>query len=172
MIDEKPILGWESYYSITKDLKVKNLKTGEFLKPYPNSQGYMVVTLCVNQYKKLVTMHRLVAKAWIPNPENKPEINHINSNRLDYSIENLEWCTHFENMLHAKKSGRMIEFSTKGKEYLSKSKWVLDLRTGIYYQNMKDAAKARDINPGTVRATIARGNFKHDLIYVSNGIKI
>lgn len=168
----KPIPGWEGYYEITEDLKVINKLTGKPLKPYPNSQGYMVVTLCVKQVKKLVAMHRLVAEAFIPNPENKPEINHINNNRLDYQISNLEWCTHYENMHHAIVQGRMDRFSRKGIPFMSKSKWVLDLRTGIYYQNMKEAAEARDINPGSVRAQIAKGNFKYDLVYVSKNTRL
>lgn len=168
----KPITGWEDYYEITDNLDIVNKLTGKILKPYKNSQGYMVVTLCVNQIKKIVSMHRLVAEAFIPNPENKPEVNHINNNRQDYSIANLEWCTHYENMLHAFDQGRMESFSRKGVPFMSKSKWVLDLRTGVYYQNMKEAATARNINAGSVRSRIAKGDFKHDLIYVSENTRL
>ena len=76
------------------------------MKTYLSSYGYYVVGLVNNDGKrKLMKVHRLIAFAFIDNPHNKPHINHINGIRNDNSIENLEWCTQSENMLHAFKIG-------------------------------------------------------------------
>jgi hypothetical protein len=76
-----------------------------FLKQTIQKQGYMQV--CINKnYKKInVRINRLVALAFIPNPENKLYVNHIDGNKLNNSVDNLEWCSESENMIHAYKLG-------------------------------------------------------------------
>lgn len=76
------------------------------LKSSLNTSGYPFVSL-INQFgRKSKGLHRIIAEAFIPNPENKPCINHINSIRTDYRIENLEWVTAKENVQHAYDTGR------------------------------------------------------------------
>lgn len=70
--------------------------------------GYYIVSLRDNGNRKTFKVHRLIALAFIPNPENKPFINHINSIPSDNRIENLEWCTPAENANHMVKSGRSL----------------------------------------------------------------
>ena len=65
-----------------------------------NGRGYANITLIKNGNKFKTVIHRLVAKAFIPNPENKPEVNHINGNKRDNRLDNLEWCTSSENRKH------------------------------------------------------------------------
>jgi hypothetical protein len=67
--------------------------------------GYPRVYVMVSGRRKGLFVHRMIAEAFIPNPENKPEVNHINADKGDYSIENLEWCTREENMKHAHRNG-------------------------------------------------------------------
>ena len=74
--------------------------------------GYFVVILTANYIRKQFKLHRLIANAFIPNPENKPFINHINSIRNDNAISNIEWCTASENIMHASSSGYAV--SKKG----------------------------------------------------------
>ncbi len=77
------------------------------LTPSIRQGGYKKVRLSVGSIGKGYFLHRIIAKAFISNPDNKPCINHIDCNPSNNSIENLEWCTNTENIAHAKKMGRM-----------------------------------------------------------------
>lgn len=79
---------------------------GKFLKILTASNGYPSIGLFKNRKVKVFRIHRLIASAFIPNPEDKPHINHKNANKSDNSLENLEWCTQSENMRHMVKMGR------------------------------------------------------------------
>jgi hypothetical protein len=84
-------------YEITRDGKVINKHTGHTLAPQPNGKGYLRVSIG----KKLMFIHRLVAEKYIPNPENKPQVNHKDGNKLNNCVDNLEWVTNQENRNHA-----------------------------------------------------------------------
>jgi len=86
-------------YEVSNLGKVKNSKTGRILKSCI-SAGYVIVGLSCNSKIKTIPIHRLVAKAFIPNPENKPHVNHIDKNTLNNNVTNLEWNTPLENTLH------------------------------------------------------------------------
>lgn len=79
----------------------KCIKKGKDLKPSLNHKGYCMVNLQINGKGGLKSIHRLVAEAFIPNPENKPQVNHINGIKSDNKVENLEWSTQSENQRHA-----------------------------------------------------------------------
>lgn len=86
-------------YYVNKDGYVFN-KRGKKLTNVEVGNGYMAVDLCENGIKKRMLVHRIVAEAFIPNPENKPEVNHINGVKSDDRLENLEWVTKSENQKH------------------------------------------------------------------------
>lgn len=84
-------------YIITKDGRIIRKATNRELKAYTNEKGYKVVSI---RGKKL-KVHRLVAMMYIPNPNNKPQVNHKDGNKLNNNVSNLEWVTNYENRRHA-----------------------------------------------------------------------
>lgn len=123
----KDIEGYEGMYQIGScgDVKAlprtiinKNGATqnypGRLLKVETTSDGRRRVTLCKDNKTRRFLVHRLMGVAFIPNPGNKPHINHIDNNPLNNVIHNLEWCTHSENMIHAQKQNRLHTSQSKG----------------------------------------------------------
>lgn len=96
------INGEKSNYIITKKGKVFNIKTENELKPHMSYEsGYLVVGLSFHGKEKTKSIHRLLALSYIPNPENKPIVNHKDGDKLNCDLSNLEWNTYSENNLHA-----------------------------------------------------------------------
>jgi len=95
----KDIIGYEKLYKISDMGNIVNSK-GQLRKTVVTPFGYKRVCLCKNNKPVSHHVHKLVALTFIPNPENKPCINHINSIKTDNSVSNLEWCTHKENTKH------------------------------------------------------------------------
>lgn len=96
MIKQKVIESCPNY-AITEDGKVWSFKSNKFLKQKIDKYGYACVSLRRNGKNWTVTVHRLVAEAFIPNPDNKPTVNHKDENKLNNSVTNLEWMTVNEN---------------------------------------------------------------------------
>lgn len=102
----KPIDGFEEYYSVSSYGRVKSydrivnlpnggsyIKKGKILKPHVDSDGYHVVKLFGTKINRFFKVHRLVALAFIDNPENLSIVNHIDENKQNNHVENLEWCS-------------------------------------------------------------------------------
>lgn len=132
------ILGYEGYYQISNYGNVRSLdrvikeKTGKtqtikgrVLKQRTNPGGYYYVELSKNGTKATFAIHQLVAQAFLDNPKNKPTVNHINGNKLNNSLPNLEWATYSENLEHAYKTGlrrAVISSEVGSKNYKRKLK--------------------------------------------------
>lgn len=106
----KDIKGYEGKYQISNTGYVKSLDfnhTGKekILKNKVNYKGYCFVTLYKENKQYYPAIHRLVAEAFIPNSDCLPQVNHIDGNKCNNHVENLEWCTNLENMHHAIKTG-------------------------------------------------------------------
>ncbi|MCX6204879.1 MAG: NUMOD4 motif-containing HNH endonuclease [Bacteroidetes bacterium] len=163
-INEKwlPVKGYEGFYEISDTGKVNGMdrmvvskkgltrKKGKLIKIRVNNDGYIEVRLSKDSRTTTTFIHILIAKAFIPNPLNKLEVNHINGIKADNRIENLEWCTHSENMKHAYKMGLLKPIS----------KHVIDNCTGKEYSSIKEAAIDLNINYGTFRNYL-NGNIKN-----------
>lgn len=114
----KPIKGYEGLYQVSSKGRIRSLKRTKknkwggiiqvkerVLANGISGQGYINVLLYNNGNRRTYKAHRLVAEAFISNPDNKPHVNHIDGNKENNSIENLEWCTIKENNIHAYSSG-------------------------------------------------------------------
>lgn len=92
-------------YCITRDGKVYSLKSSRFLKSFSDAQGYQYIECYENGVRYRFAVHRLVAKAFIDNLENKAEVNHKDGNKSNNHVSNLEWMTPSENCVHAERNG-------------------------------------------------------------------
>ena len=111
----KDIEGYKGMYQVSDMGRIRSFKkigskSGiqkkfRVLNPYTADNGRKTVVLCKNKDKNYIRVHRLVAGAFIPNPENKPEVNHLDGNQSNNCVENLEWSTRSENMEHAYRTG-------------------------------------------------------------------
>lgn len=109
----KDIEGYEGVYHVSNLGRAKRVTTGRILKSGKDRGGYLQVDLCKNGKHKTHRIHRLVAQAFIPNPENKPEVNHIDENKTNNMVSNLEWMTAKENSNHGTRNERMAKAISK-----------------------------------------------------------
>lgn len=109
MVEEwRKVPGYENYEVSNTGKVVNNNFNRKGVRKemtYKNNRGYLAVSLFRNGNGKDITVHRLVAQEFIPNPNNLREVNHIDGNKENNNVDNLEWCTREENLEHAKNSG-------------------------------------------------------------------
>lgn len=101
MEEWKDIEGYEGKYKASIYGRIKNIKTKKILKQYVGNNGYYRIGLYNNSITKVYEVHRIIAKTFIDNIDRKEEVNHIDGNKLNNNIKNLEWVTHKENIQHA-----------------------------------------------------------------------
>lgn len=143
-------------------------RNGKILKKAINPYGYYCVTIkYLNGTQKVMGVHQLIAKTFIPNPDNKPQVNHIDGNKLNNKINNLEWCTVKENIQHAYKIG----LNKGGKPWLGKfgkehnrsiPVIAYNLDGTIYkeYDNITEAAKDLKMKSSTHISACIKGKRK------------
>ena len=145
----KWVPGFEGFYSVSNLGSIRNSK-GKILSvehtrdPKTGKKtGHLRVTLHKNGKQKHCFVHRLVALAFIPNPDNKPYVNHKDNDPENNCVDNLEWCTNKENVLHSRRSTQ-----PKHKD-LQKS--VVNLADGMVFKSIADAAREYGITVSTVK---------------------
>jgi NUMOD4 motif/HNH endonuclease len=102
----KPIVGWEDRYEVSSLGRIVSYCRGKsFKKLTPTKDGYLIVTLCRDGRTETELVSRLVAKAFVPNPSNRPDVNHEDGHKHNNRADNLEWVTKLENNRHAIRMG-------------------------------------------------------------------
>lgn len=122
-------------YCITLDGRLFSLNSMKFIKPYHDRDGYVFYRMSNKSREFQRKAHRLVAMAYLPNPHNKSDVNHIDGKKDNNILFNLEWATKSENAKHAWNNGLQ-------KRQRSHAKKVIDTNTGTQYRSVKDAANA------------------------------
>jgi hypothetical protein len=161
----------EIYKFVNEKYEISNtgkLRNGKYiLKENVGTNGYVCYSMSMGNYQRKYEMaHRLVAKAFIDNPENKAEVNHKDCNRLNNDVANLEWCTHSENIKHSRALNRYpkkikkrtietLNKDRKAKEH--KMKAVID-EFGNIYPTAKQAAFEHGLSLHAVRLAIKNNN--------------
>ena len=110
MTEVKDIAGYEGLYTIDTHGNVYSIKSGRYLTPCATYDGHMAVNLYKRGTMKRMSIHRLVATAFLPNPDNHPVVHHLDDNPRNNHVNNLKWCTQKENVHHtiiAGKHGKM-----------------------------------------------------------------
>ena len=130
----KDIIGYEGLYQVSDLGRVKSLNylhTGKerVLRAGKDKDGYLLVTLCNSGKKNYYSVHRLVAEAFIPNPDNLPQVNHRDENPLNNAVSNLEWCS----------VGYNINFGTRN-ERVAKALTNHPMKSKPVYQYTKDGS--------------------------------
>ncbi|MBQ4031321.1 MAG: HNH endonuclease [Bacilli bacterium] len=149
----KDIEGYEGLYKVSNLGNVKSMKYFHHekegiliggIKKY----GYRQVILVKKGKVKYMNVHRLVAQTFIPNPLNKPQINHIDGNKLNNCVNNLEWCTPSENQIHAYRTGLKKPLCSEKNKYSKKvNQYDVENKLIKTYNAVREAARENGLNP-------------------------
>lgn len=138
---QKDVKGYEGKYLISNTGKVKSLTRNRLLKPVIQ-KGYMYIHLCKNSKDKAYLLHRLVAKHFVSNPDNLPEVNHKNEDKANNDASNLEWCDAKYNSNYGtrnKRKSKPIQCIETGKIYWGARE--MERQLGIKHNNIAKAIK-------------------------------
>ena len=138
------VVGFENY-EVSNLGKVRNIKSGIMLKPWITKDGYLRHCLYKHNKRKNLLLHRIIATAFIDNPGKKPQVNHIDENKLNNDLRNLEWCTERENAVHGTRIKRIAE-------KLSKKVIQLDLNDNVLnvFKSMHQAERETGVSRSSI----------------------
>ena len=146
----KSIPNYDGLYEVSSYGRIRNVRRQTYLKYRVNHAGYARVHLSKNCNVKDFSVHRLVAEAFIPNPDKKSTVNHKDENKLNNCVDNLEWLTVKENINH----GTCVE-----RTHTKQRKQVLCVETNIIYPSVMSLAKEFGYNFSLI-ARVCRGERK------------
>jgi len=185
MIKWRDIKGYERLYEVSSDGKIRNKLTARVLKEGHTKRGYCTVVLSGGSrlLHKTVLVHRVVASAFIENPDNKPTVDHINGIKTDNRVENLRWATYLENNHNPINSGLRIEAmkltccseSHKAKEMEAQRPRMRSVRcieTGEVWESVSAAARGTGATPATITKSCRRAALGAGVKETMNGIGV
>ena len=153
----KPIEGFEGYYQISNMGRVKSLErtvrnsrgcrtvAERILNPQSNSKGYLYVNLYKDGKMKRCRVNRLVAQAFLPNPDNLPCINHKDENKQNNCMDNLEWCSRSYNLTYNDRAKKVSEKNKKPIYSINKVSGLI-----MYWNSAKEASRVLGIAPQSI----------------------
>lgn len=155
----KDISGYEGIYAITENGEVWSYKRRKFLKPRNCSSGYLFITLCKDGEQKHRMVHRLVAEAFLPNPdpENLIQVNHKDEVKTHNYVSNLEWCDRKYNMNYGTGHERSAKARTNHPKLSRRIKCV---ETGETFESLHDCARKLGCSSGNLSKHL-QGRLKH-----------
>lgn len=151
----KPVVEYEGLYEVSNLGRVKSLprngttRQERILKPTLKKSGYVDICLQKKGKRKYTHLHQIVARAFIPNPDNKPQVNHIDGNKQNNAVDNLEWNTASENLRH--------KFRVLGwKADRHGMRPVKCIETGVIFDGVKAAERAMGLSYGSISHVVNR----------------
>ena len=151
-------------YLITPEGEVINKKTGKYKKTFISNSGYKRVTLWINGIQKKMSVHRLVAETFIPNPNNYNQVNHIDGNKTNNNAKNLEWVNRSENQKHAIEHGLRKPSPNISNEAVYSNKGIIVLQYRLdgslvkVWDSVKEAAEYIGSNPNPIYRALNKDN--------------
>jgi len=160
--NEIPIEDLKHPYQVSRCGKVRNARSGRLIVSW-DKRGYRVTKLMTESGRKSFFVHQLVAITYIPNPRNKPSVNHKNFQKDDNRVENLEWVTQKENIRHSSRAGRMT--GARGTSHWKSKLTAVDvkeIRQHSYSpESIKTLARKYDVCPANIKCILERKTWKH-----------
>lgn len=151
----KPVVGYEGLYEISNKGRLwsmpRNGTSGGLIKGAYDKDGYLKYSLSKSGKQSNFFAHRLVAESFVPNPENKPHVNHLDEDTTNNNSENLQWCTPKENNNHGNHNLKVS---------MSKSKPIICMETGECYYGISECARRTGLHNGNI-SKVLRGVRKH-----------
>lgn len=166
----KDIAGYEGLYQVSNLGRIKSIgrhtrnryglmwKPGRVLNAAKDNKGYLTVVLCDNKKRHTFKVHKIVATTFILNPERKPQVNHIDGNKQNNRVDNLEWCSQSENMSHAWETG--LQKRTHKKNDLKSIKiaqYSCDMQILNVFPSMMEAERQTGIYNASISRAVRHG---------------
>ena len=160
-------------YEVSEYGEIRNSNTGRHLKPR-QANGYLQVTLCDSNGHHQKTIHRIVAKEFIDNPRNCDQVNHIDGDKWNNRVDNLEWCTGSENMKHAYRTGLQKSIPSQIEYSLSRcvekhKRPVRNIENGKCYASIVECARDEGLCHSAVSFHLAGKAKKCRFEYIDDG---
>lgn len=157
----KDIKGYEGLYMVSNTGRVWSCRQSREMKQSV-SKGYLLISLSKLGNKYKTSVHRLVAGSFVDNPEHKKEVNHIDEDKLNNSVSNLEWCTSKENANHGTRNKRISDWNIENSRFEIRGVLMMDKNTEkvlAKFETINDAYRylGKDIN-GNISG-VCKGNF-------------
>ena len=152
----RPIIGYDNKYEVSNKgnvrcLNYKNTNEVKILTPYKTNRGYLRVDLYSNGKARHHSVHRLVANAFIPNPNNLPQVNHKDENPLNNHIDNLEWCTVSYNINYGNRNSKVSKILQETKDSIPIKQYTLDGEFIKEWKSAREIERVLGYNQANIR---------------------